>query len=244
MTGRFSLRDFAPTIHLQDVVSYLTKRGWKMERDEERDQIWFQGPEDDAGNPILQYLPASEEYADYPLRVEDLVAALVVIEERRAIDIVSDVVGAAETAVPSRVEMGEAFEATVRTFENGGAMLSSDEVKGVGEMLRALWRNAELEAHQRGALGESADELSRQALLLVARMAKCLPDCGEAKLALWEFFALLLEPTWLEVRWTREELNQFFADAKAADNAAPDELKRWLPRITGLAQRSPNVPRK
>lgn len=242
MTGRFSLRDFAPTIHLQDVVSYLTKRGWKMKRDEDRDQIWFEGPEDDAGNPILQYVPASEEYADYPLRVEDLIAALVVIEQRRAIEIVRDVVGAAETAIPSRVEIGEAFEEIVREFESGAAVLLPDEVKRVGEDLRGVWRNADLAAYQRSSPRESADVLWQQTLVLVARMAKRLPDCAEARLALWKAFALLLAPTDLEVRWTRRELDQFFSDAKDADNASPEKLRKWLPDSTRQAVSAPPSP--
>jgi hypothetical protein len=48
----------------------------------------FAGPDDDDGKPILQVLPSSERVRDYRMRVEDLVGALAIIEERR--DILTD----------------------------------------------------------------------------------------------------------------------------------------------------------
>jgi hypothetical protein len=60
----------------------------------------FEGPADDDGQPIVQVLPSSEQMRDFPQRVEELVAALSVLEDRPPSDILSDMLkeGATVTA--------------------------------------------------------------------------------------------------------------------------------------------------
>jgi hypothetical protein len=89
MNGRFSLKDFGRTPTIPGVLAYLEKAGWKTSRMQDRDVYRCEGPTDDRGEPIVQYLPASEKYPDYGLRLEDLVAAISTIEDRPAIDVVN-----------------------------------------------------------------------------------------------------------------------------------------------------------
>ena len=52
--------------------------------------LLYEGPADDDGQPITQVVPASERFKDFLLRVEDLIGALSVIENRPAGDILLD----------------------------------------------------------------------------------------------------------------------------------------------------------
>jgi hypothetical protein len=73
------------------VRSYLLKHSWKS-RPYSRPELWvFEGPADDRGQPIVQVLPSSEHLADYQPRLGELLASLAVIEDRRAGEILDDI---------------------------------------------------------------------------------------------------------------------------------------------------------
>ncbi len=78
-------------VRVADVRSYLLSRGWRLRPYARPELLVFEGPTDDEGEPIVQVLPSSEEMQDYSMRVEELFAALGVIEERPAGDILADV---------------------------------------------------------------------------------------------------------------------------------------------------------
>jgi hypothetical protein len=57
----------------------------------------FEGPNDDNGEPIVQVLPSSERMRDYQIRLEDLVGALGVIEDRPAVAVLTDMLACSRT---------------------------------------------------------------------------------------------------------------------------------------------------
>ena len=81
------------------VRSYLLGRGWRPQPYPRPELLVFEGPADDDGQPIVQVLPSSEQMRDFPLRVEELIAALSILEDRPPRDILSDILteGTAES---------------------------------------------------------------------------------------------------------------------------------------------------
>lgn len=71
-----------PVIPIARVRSYLLGKGWALKPFPRKTALYFEGPLDDDGEPLVQVLPASETFHDYPLRLEDLLRALSVLEER------------------------------------------------------------------------------------------------------------------------------------------------------------------
>jgi hypothetical protein len=69
-------------LRADDVKAYLLRQGWKLRDDSGPDLLLFEGPPDDDSVPILQVLPASERMRDFPLRVEELIGAVGVLEGR------------------------------------------------------------------------------------------------------------------------------------------------------------------
>jgi hypothetical protein len=80
-------------VRAEGVRSYLLGRGWKLQSPPEAELMVFGGPTDDDGEPILQVIPSSERMRDFPLRVEELIAALSVLEDRPTADILADILG-------------------------------------------------------------------------------------------------------------------------------------------------------
>jgi hypothetical protein len=78
-------------VTVSDVRAYLLARGWRLQPFPGPELLVFEGPKDDEGEPIVQVLPSSESLKDYRMRVEDLIGALGVIENRPATSILSDV---------------------------------------------------------------------------------------------------------------------------------------------------------
>jgi hypothetical protein len=73
------------------VRSYLLSRGWQPQPYPGPELLVFGGPVDDDGRPVLQVLPASERMRDFQPRLEELIAALSVMEDRPAQDVLSDI---------------------------------------------------------------------------------------------------------------------------------------------------------
>jgi hypothetical protein len=83
-----------PTVRVEGVRSYLLGRGWTLQPYPGPELLVFGGPTDDDGQPVVQVLPSSERMRDYPLRLEELIAALAVLEDRPTSDIVTDLLAA------------------------------------------------------------------------------------------------------------------------------------------------------
>jgi hypothetical protein len=91
-------------VRIAGVRSYLLSRGWRPQPYPRPELLVFEGPADDDGQPILQVLPSSEQMRDFPLRVEELIAALSLLEDRPAPDILSDILKEGAPETPSSAE--------------------------------------------------------------------------------------------------------------------------------------------
>lgn len=88
------------SVQVAGVQSYMLSHGWKRQPWPGPELLVFAGPLDDDGEPILQILPSSERMRDYRLRVEELIGALSILEERPAVDILNDILN--ESAPPTQ----------------------------------------------------------------------------------------------------------------------------------------------
>jgi hypothetical protein len=84
-------------VTVDNVRSYLLNRGWHLQPFPGPELLVFEGPKDDEGEAIIQVLPSSERLRDYRMRVEDLIAALSVIEGRPAVAILNDMLSGTQT---------------------------------------------------------------------------------------------------------------------------------------------------
>jgi hypothetical protein len=82
------------------VRAYLLQRGWVLKPYPRPELLVFEGPADD-GEPIIQVLPSSERMLDYRMRVEELIGALSVLEDRPAVDILSDILNESPAGMPA-----------------------------------------------------------------------------------------------------------------------------------------------
>jgi hypothetical protein len=82
------------SVTVAGICPYLLARGWRLQPYPGPELLVFEGPLDDDGQPILQVVPSSERMSDFPMRVEELIAALSVLEDRPARDILEDVLAA------------------------------------------------------------------------------------------------------------------------------------------------------
>lgn len=106
MSSRVWVDPRIPLVRVAGVRSYLLERDWHPQPYPGPELLVFEGPADDDGQPIVQVLPSSEQMRDFPLRVEELIAALSILEDRPAHDILSDILNA-ETAEPRRADAEE-----------------------------------------------------------------------------------------------------------------------------------------
>jgi hypothetical protein len=79
------------SVTVAGVRSYLLARGWRLAAYPGPELLVFEGPPDDDGQPIIQVIPSSERMSDFRMRVEELIAALSVLEDRPACDVLEEV---------------------------------------------------------------------------------------------------------------------------------------------------------
>jgi hypothetical protein len=87
-------------VRVSGIRSYLLGRGWRLQPYPGPNLLVFEGPTDDNGQAIVQVLPSSEQMRDFPLRVEELIAALSILEDRPAPDVLSDILNEGAAEVP------------------------------------------------------------------------------------------------------------------------------------------------
>ncbi len=80
------------SVTAERITDYLLSKGWRLVPFKRDQLLVFEGPEDDSGEPIIEILPRSEDALDFAARAHDLIAALSVIEERPAGQILDDIV--------------------------------------------------------------------------------------------------------------------------------------------------------
>jgi hypothetical protein len=74
-----------------DLRSYLLRTGWQIKPFPKAGVIYFEGPRADDGTPLVQIVPASGHYRDFPLHVEEIVSALSRIEQRPGSEVLRDI---------------------------------------------------------------------------------------------------------------------------------------------------------
>jgi hypothetical protein len=88
-----------PLVRMAGVRFYLLGRGWRPQPYPRPELFVFAGSAGDDGQPIVQVLPSSEQMRDFPLRIEGLIVAQSILEDRPAADILIDILqeGTAKT---------------------------------------------------------------------------------------------------------------------------------------------------
>lgn len=83
----FMLRQLRPA----SLRQYLAAHGWKEVASPRKGLVVFEGPKDDAGEPIIQVIPQSALTPDFVMRARELVNSLAVIEDRQPEDVLNDI---------------------------------------------------------------------------------------------------------------------------------------------------------
>jgi hypothetical protein len=92
MTVSNGALSLAQAVRVVDLRAYLISKGWKPRPLKRREVILFEGPLADNGKPLELLVPASERLRDYPLRLEEILNALSVLEDRPVAEIIHNVV--------------------------------------------------------------------------------------------------------------------------------------------------------
>ncbi len=92
MTALNETQSLERVVRVADMRAYLLSKGWKTKPFKRPQVIYFEGPLDDEGCPLVLLLPASEHLRDYPLRIEEILNTLTILEKRPAAEIVRNIV--------------------------------------------------------------------------------------------------------------------------------------------------------
>jgi hypothetical protein len=71
--------------------AYLLGHGWTLKSFARPQVLLFEGPSDDEGEPIVQWVPASEDLQDYERGVVDVITNLSVLEDRHPVEVLNDI---------------------------------------------------------------------------------------------------------------------------------------------------------
>lgn len=111
-------------VRVAEVQSFLLGRGWKRRPFPGPELLVFEGPVDEDGVPIVQVVPSSEQMRDFQLRVEELIAALSVLENRPTGAILNEMLSE-KAATPSAPVAG-AGDGPERTDASAGAPIDTN----------------------------------------------------------------------------------------------------------------------
>jgi hypothetical protein len=79
------------SVRAADLQAYLLHKGWKPVPPDRPGVLVFQEPTINEDDPLYQFVPLDEEWKGYPAQVYDLIAALALIEDRYAGDVLTDI---------------------------------------------------------------------------------------------------------------------------------------------------------
>jgi hypothetical protein len=79
------------SVRAADLQAYLLHKGWKPVPPDRPGVQVFQEPAVSADGPFYQFVPLDETWEGYPAQVYELVAALAMIEDRYAGDVLTDI---------------------------------------------------------------------------------------------------------------------------------------------------------
>jgi hypothetical protein len=98
------------SVRVEGIRTYLLQRNWQLQPYPGPELLVFGGFNDDDGQPVIQVVPSAEHRSDFQMRVEELIAALSVMEDRPATEILNDILSAGNAAngAPRVEQRGEA----------------------------------------------------------------------------------------------------------------------------------------
>jgi hypothetical protein len=78
-------------VRVAQVESYLLRHGWKRRPSPRPQLLFFEGPQADDGEPILQPVPSAERGSDYVQRIVEVITNLALIEDRYAVEVLNEI---------------------------------------------------------------------------------------------------------------------------------------------------------
>ena len=90
--------------------AYLLDHGWRPRPFPRPEVLVFEGLLADDGTPLVLILPGSDKFVDYRMRIEELIGALGAIENRPAVEVLTEILalprtnGAIEHLVSENIE--------------------------------------------------------------------------------------------------------------------------------------------
>jgi hypothetical protein len=89
------------SVRAADLQAYLLHKGWKPMPPDRPGVLVFQEPPLSEDGPFYQFVPLDEEWEGYPAQVYELIAALAMIEDRYAGDVLTDILQHSTAAATS-----------------------------------------------------------------------------------------------------------------------------------------------
>jgi hypothetical protein len=240
VSRRFRVKEFGRPISLRQALSYLDSRGWTTRND--RGLIACEGSADDAGKPIIAFIPNDETCPDYPLRLEDLIFVLSTLEERPAAEIANEMAEASEPTAEKRRSQTDDLIHILKQHVRGGQ--SAGLAQQLAKQLRVLAENVELTLIAGNASFQGA-------ALFLAGCARILSPANEPRqfmrrLREWAGVRLRIAPPatldepklllWRLCEWAGLKLrlsspamlDKLYELALTEDPKSPDTLLEWL----------------
>jgi hypothetical protein len=88
------------SVRVADVTAYLLGRGWTLQSSPNPRVLVFEKPSANGSEPLIQAMPSSENFSDYPRHVMELITTLSEIEDRHPVDLLNDILGQASAVPP------------------------------------------------------------------------------------------------------------------------------------------------
>ena len=85
------------------MIAYLIERRWQQLPTDREGFLIFQEPSGELveGQPFCQFVPASQEFDDYPLRMFELLTGIAEFEDRQASAVIDDILRLAGRQLPN-----------------------------------------------------------------------------------------------------------------------------------------------
>ncbi len=101
------------SVRVGDLRAYLQRKGWTACPAPRPGQLAFEEPAGNPDGPVRLYVPESEQFADYPQRLLEVVTALAEIEGRyAAVEVLDDILQSRVSAEPNGAGIRSPAEST------------------------------------------------------------------------------------------------------------------------------------
>ena len=92
-------------LQVADLRAYFRGRGWYLRPNPNANLLRFERPAANCEAALFLIAPASEQLADYRLRITELITTLSELEDRHPVAILEEMLGAGRSAHAGRVEV-------------------------------------------------------------------------------------------------------------------------------------------